>query len=239
VEPFAGGAMVGLTAAYEGLVDHVFLGELDDDVASVWQTILQGEFADIEWLCGRIMTFNVTLEDVRAVLDDIPQDTRSQAFRTIVKNRMQRGGILAAGAGLLKAGESGQGLKSRWYPETLCRRIQDLWEIRNRITFQKSDAFEVLDQYAQDSRAFFFVDPPYTVGGKKAGARLYTHNQVDHERLFQRMSSVNGSVLLTYDDTPEVRILSLKYGFQVGSISMRSTHHEKMQELLITKERTL
>lgn len=231
--------MVGLTAAYEDIVDHVFLSELDDDVASVWQTILQGSSEDIDWLCSQILHFKVSLEAVKAILDSVPQDNRSKAFRTIVKNRMQRGGILAAGAGLVKSGEFGQGLKSRWYPETLCRRIQDLWVIRDRITFQNSDAFEAIDHYTLERQAFFFVDPPYTVGGKKAGARLYTHNQIDHERLFQKMSSVMGSVLLTYDDTPEVRSLSLKYGFQVESVSMRSTHHEKLQELLITKERTL
>jgi DNA adenine methylase len=39
VEPFAGGAIVGLSVAAEGLAEHVFLGELDDDVAAVWQTI--------------------------------------------------------------------------------------------------------------------------------------------------------------------------------------------------------
>jgi len=40
-----------------------------------------------------------------------------------VKNRVNRGGILAPGAGMIKQGEKGKGLKSRWYPETLKRRI--------------------------------------------------------------------------------------------------------------------
>jgi DNA adenine methylase len=40
IEPFSGGAIVGLTAAFENLVDHVTLVELDDQVAAVWENII-------------------------------------------------------------------------------------------------------------------------------------------------------------------------------------------------------
>ncbi len=33
IEPFAGGAIIGLTAAFEGLAQHITLVELDEDVA--------------------------------------------------------------------------------------------------------------------------------------------------------------------------------------------------------------
>src|SRR5437870_1236520 len=55
VEPFAGGAIVGLTVAAERLADHVTLVELDTQVAAVWQTI----FCDPgggEWLAHKIRT---------------------------------------------------------------------------------------------------------------------------------------------------------------------------------------
>ena len=124
-----------------------------------------------------------------------PKSIRARAFRTIVKNRMQRGGIMAAGAGLVKTGEAGRGLKSRWYPETLAHRIEVLQGLRDRISFEQADAFDVVRRFADDPNAFFFVDPPYTAGGKKAGARLYTHNEIDHEGLFALMSRVRGSVV--------------------------------------------
>lgn len=235
VEPFAGGAMAGLSAAAEGLAKHVFLGELDDDVAAVWQTIFHGKPADVKWLCQQIIGFKVNLENVRATLTDNPKNVRGRAFRTIVKNRMQRGGILAAGAGLVKAGEAGRGLNSRWYPETLARRIEALQAVRERITFEQVDAFEVVQRYADDTNAFFFVDPPYTAGGKKAGARLYTHNEIDHEGLFALMASVRGSVMLTYDDAPEVRSMAQRHGFRVEPVPMKNTHHEVIRELLVLK----
>lgn len=235
VEPFAGGAMAGLSAAAESLTEHVFMSELDDDVAAVWQTIFHGKNADVAWLCKQIIGFDVTLENVRRILDGNPKSVRGRAFRTIVKNRMQRGGIMAAGAGLVKAGEAGRGLKSRWYPETLARRIETLQAMRDRITFEQADAFEVVRRYADDANAFFFVDPPYTAGGKKAGARLYTHNEIDHEGLFTLMESVRGSVMLTYDDVPEVRSMARRHGFRVEPVPMKNTHHEVIRELLILK----
>src|SRR5438132_3806358 len=40
IEPFAGGGIVGLTAGFERLADHVILVENDSNVAAVWHTIL-------------------------------------------------------------------------------------------------------------------------------------------------------------------------------------------------------
>jgi DNA adenine methylase len=235
VEPFAGGAMVGLSVAAECLADKVILSELDDDVAAVWKTIFQSANTDATWLRKRITGFEVNLPNVREVLESSAKTTREKAFRTIVKNRMQRGGIMAAGAGLIKEGEAGRGLMSRWYPETLASRIKVLAGLRDRVSFEQTDAFKVIKRYAGVPDAFFFIDPPYTAGGKKAGRRLYTHNEIDHENLFSLMASVRGSVMLTYDDVSEVRTMAKRHGFRVEAIPMKNAHHEVIRELLILK----
>ncbi|WP_172909951.1 DNA adenine methylase [Photorhabdus heterorhabditis] len=235
VEPFAGGAISGLSMAAEGLAKRVFLCELDDDVAAVWETVFHGSDDDVAELSKKITSFDVTLENVKAVLDNKPRSTKHRAFRTIIKNRMQRGGIMAAGAGLVKEGEAGKGLKSRWYPETLATRIKLLRTLKDSIEFEQGDAFNVVRRFADDLNAFFFIDPPYTAGGKKAGSRLYTHNEVDHEGLFALMANVRGSVMMTYDDAPEVRELAERYGFRIERVPMKNTHHAIIYELLIMK----
>lgn len=235
VEPFAGGAMAGLTAAAEELAYTVVLSELDADVAAVWETTFDGTDAAVDWLCNQIASFEVSLENVQRVLAGNPKSDAARAFRTIVKNRMQRGGIMAAGAGLVKAGEAGRGLRSRWYPETLAERIRGLRDLRDRITFQKGDAFDTIQQFIANPNAFFFIDPPYTAGGKKSGNRLYTHNEVDHERLFSLMATARGSVMLTYDDAPEVREMAMRHRFRIQTVPMKNTHHAIIRELLILK----
>lgn len=233
VEPFTGGGIVGLTAAFENLAEHVVLVELDQQVAAVWQAILGG---DAEWLAKRILDFEMTHDNARDALAATTGGTREQAFRTILKNRTFHGGILAPGATFIKHGENGKGLKSRWYAETLATRIRAIGELRDRFTFVHGDGMEVMREHGRKKRAAFFIDPPYTAGGtngKRAGTRLYVHHELDHERLFATAETVAGDVLLTYDDAPDVRKLAADHAFEVESIAMKNTHHAKMTELLI------
>ncbi len=233
VEPFAGGAIVGLTVAFEQLAEHVILAELDEQVAAVWRTIVD---RDGEWLANEILRFELTPEAVTDVLGQSDLSTERQAFQIILKNRVQRGGILAPGAGLVKYGEAGKGLRSRWYPQTLQRRILDIVAIRDRLTFIEGDGVEIMQRLAADGDAVFFIDPPYTAAGKKAGSRLYSRYELDHEALFALTSTLRGDFLMTYDDTAFVRDLAARHGFSTRLVAMKNTHHAKMTELLIGRD---
>lgn len=73
----------------------------------------------------------------------------------------------------------------------------------------------------------------YTAAGKKAGSRLYTHSELNHEELFEIASRLQGDFLMTYDDTESVRSLARSYNFDTRVVPMKNTHHTKMTELLI------
>jgi DNA adenine methylase len=236
VEPFAGGASCGLMVANEHLVETVVLGELDVNVAAVWELLVDGSDQSVNWLCKRIETFDMMLRNVRVVLDAETHTLRDRAFRTLVQNRTARGGILAPGAGLSKSGEAGRGLKSRWYPETLVKRIRLIRSIRGGLSFQYGDAFDLIKTYSRASTTAWLIDPPYTVSGtKRAGARLYSEFEVDHDELFRRCAELKGPVMMTYNDSVEVRDLAKRFGFAVSDIAMKSTHHAVHRELLLTK----
>lgn len=185
---------------FEGLAEKVVLIELDSDVAAVWQTIL-GDGG--EWRSNRIYHFKLTAENARQVLRSRPRDARERAFATVLRNRLQRGGILAPGAGLMKYGENGKGLRSRWYPETLRRRIMDIVGVREKIRIVHGEGVKFLEKCATRKGAAFFIDPPYVV----AGRRLYRHSDVDHEKLFALARRLEGDFLFTYDDSEEIRKL--------------------------------
>jgi len=219
IEPFAGGGIVSLTVAAENLADHVIMVELDDQVAAVWRTILLG---DGYWLADKIVTFALTTENAAAVLAKTPETVGEKAFQTILKNRIYRGGILAHGSGMLKYGENGKGIKSRWYPQTLKKRIIAITEMRHRISFIEGDGIETMQDYADRPDAVFFIDPPYTAAGKKAGRRLYTHADLDHEELFRVTHTVVGDFLMTYDDAEGVRELAQRQGFDRELVAMKS-----------------
>ncbi len=230
IEPFAGGGIVGLTAAFEDLAQSVLLVELDAQVACVWQTIL-GEHN--EWLAERIMNFELNAQTVGRELAEEKSEVYEKAFQTILRNRTNHGGILAPGTGVLKRGENGKGLTSRWYPQTLKRRILDIQAIQNRTQVVHCDGLTVLKENAHCPNTVFFIDPPYTAAGKKAGARLYTHSELDHEELFAIAETLTGDFLMTYDNADGVVDLARKHGFQVQAIPMKNTHHAQMTELII------
>jgi DNA adenine methylase len=232
IEPFAGGGIVGLTAAFENLVEAVILVELDPQIASVWQTILS---ADASWLAQKIADFEVTANNIETVLGNSPSSTREKAFQTILKNRINHGGILATGAGRIKTGENGKGLTSRWYPQTLGKRILDIAAIKERLQFIEGDGIEVMRENSSCGNSAFFIDPPYTAGGKRAGIRLYTYSDIDHEALFATAEQLAGSFLMTYDNAEYVRILAQKYNFFTKNIAMKNTHHAQMTELVISR----
>lgn len=235
IEPFAGGAIVGLTIAVENLADKVVLCELDSDVAAVWRVVFGQNDLDARWLFDQILGATLSETFVRTTIDSEPESVKEKAFRTVIKNRCQRGGILAPGAGLVKAGENGKGLLSRWYPETLVKRMTLLRSVRERVEFIQDDAFNLIREHAANPTAAWFVDPPYSLGGKKAGSRLYLHNSIDHEKLFARMAGVDGQFLMTYDDAPEVIEMAGNQGLVFARVPMKNTHHKVMYELLIKK----
>lgn len=235
IEPFAGGAIVSLTAIMEDLAERTILVERDRDVAAFWRAaLLHGPR-----LVARIAEFTPTRERVRDLERGTPDGVLEQGFRTLVLNRTHRAGILAPGSSLSRHGENGKGILSRWYPKTLIARLSAITAHADRITFHEADSMQMIEPLLQSwgRDAAVFVDPPYTAGGKRAGTRLYTHNDLDHERLFWIMAQHEGSVLMTYDYSPEVVRLVARYGFQAVQVRMKNAHHNRLAELVITRER--
>ncbi len=231
IEPFAGGAIVGLTAVFTKLAEYVTLVEIDEQVAAVWDTIIESEHG--LWLADQIMSFEMSPANVDRLFAKSDGTLRHMALQTIIKNRVNRGGILATGAGRLKHGENGRGIQSRWYPETLAKRIRDIVDQRARLSFIHGNGLDVIEQHISDPYAIFFVDPPYTASSKKPGKRLYHHHEVDHAKLFALLAQCSGDFLMTYDNVDEAKALAKQHQFDTLAVPMKNTHHAKLNELLV------
>ncbi len=227
IEPFAGGGIVSLTAAFEKMAEQITMVEIDEDIAAVWEVILNDKN---KWLADKIYSYDLTHANVKAELENPNKELHDIAFCTILKNRVFHGGILAKGSGMIKNGENGKGITSRWYPKTLRDRILAIDYVKDKISFISGDAFKVLEQNLHDENAYFFIDPPYTIAGK----RLYTYFEIDHEKLFNLTAKLKGKFMLTYDDTPEIRELVHKYNLQFRTIPMKTTLHFEKNEIIIS-----
>jgi len=227
IEPFAGGGIVSLTAAFEKLADHITMTEIDEEVAAVWEVILSDQN---EWLANKIFDFDLTYKNIQLELNNPHKSDQDIAFCTILKNRIFHGGIITKGSGLIKNGENGKGIHSRWYPKTLRNRILAINYLRNRLSFKREDAFDIIERNKNNNNIYYFIDPPYTIAGK----RLYTYFDVNHDRLFTLISQMKGKFLLTYDDTEEIRGLTKKNNLKFKTIDMKTTHHLEKREIIIS-----
>jgi DNA adenine methylase len=227
IEPFAGGGIVSLTAAFENLAKQIMMVEIDEEVASVWEVILNEQN---NWLANKILNFKLSRENIHKELSNPKKEIQDLAFSTILKNRVFHGGIIAKGSGMIKNGENGKGIASRWYAKTLADRIKAINYIKHKIVFLQTNAFNVIEEYSQNEDHYFFIDPPYTIAGK----RLYTYYEIDHEKLFFLVSKIKGKFMLTYDDTEEIRKLADKYYLPFYTIPMKTTHHLEKNEIIIS-----
>ena len=235
VEPFAGGAVVSLTAVMEGLAMRAFMIERDPDVAAFWRAALEHGDA----LMDRVRDFKLTRKAVERLANQAPRDDIEHGFRTLVLNRTRRGGVLAPGAALIKRGENGSGVASRWYPNTLIKRLRAIQQHADRITFREGDGVRELRYMAgDDAGACFFIDPPYTArGGKHAGARLYAHHTVDHAALFATLAESGANFLMTSDHSDEIVALVRRHGFHAETVTMKNSHYKSVKESILTTAR--
>ena len=229
VEPFAGGASIALSCLEANICQKTILIELDPNIAAVWKTILGREW---KRLVKKIQSFTPTITSLEKELEETAVSTFERAWQTILLNRINHGGITATGSGRLRRGESGKGIGSRWYPETLVRRIERIRALRKRIKFIQGDGLKFL-QNGGETRSIYFIDPPYP----KAGRRLYDCWNVDHSGLFTAMGGLDRPFMASYEQTPEIRKLARAHGFQTKPTTMFSRLHREKQELLISNDR--
>ena len=224
-EPFAGGASVSLGAVAGGLCERAHLMELDEEVAAVWETIInRGEGTA---LGEKIISFVPTRESVMELISDDPPSLVDRALAALVKNRTHWGGICAPGSSLM--GD----VAARWYPETLARRVEAVGELRGRLSFTLGDGVRWMSGGCSGAAAIF-ADPPYTMGGRMEGRRLYLRHRVDHEAILAAAAASRGSVLATYHDTEEVRKGARRHSLEVMRTPPVSSR--KPGELLVGRD---
>lgn len=179
VEPFTGGGIISLTALFENLAERVVMVELDDAVAAVWETVVGGDAA---WLADRVLHFQMSREAVLEELQKTPATRRERAFQTILKNRTLHGGILAEGSSFIRHGENGKGIGSRWYPETLAKRLMNLGQMAERIDFRHADGLQVMAEFSQVRQRGGLLRRSALHRGRQARRKAALHASRDRPR---------------------------------------------------------
>jgi DNA adenine methylase len=203
VEPYAGGASVGLSLLVEGYADHIHINDLDPAVFAFWNAVL----GDTERLCARISDTEVSVDEwfrQRAVQASLSPDTFDLAFSTFFMNRTNRSGIITGG---IIGGRNQDGpwrLDARYNRDDLIRRIRKIARFSSRISLSRLDALDFLTTWFSDTapKSFIYLDPPYY----KKGSDLYRNHYGpgDHIAVAKATRKLRVPWIVSYDADPNV-----------------------------------
>jgi len=205
VEPFAGGASVGLSLLLAGKIENLYLNDADFGIYSLFYTIKY--FPQI--LIHRIKTFTPSEKAFKeaklSVLGGYKGlDTTDAAWVMLIVNRLAYSGIVKANCM--------SNPKARWNPDNLIRKIKAIDKYSEHIFISNVDAYDFIEEMYWYSNTTLFIDPPYFQKGKFLYNLYYTPE--DHEKLSFLLNQLyqgmpGADMIITYDYCKEIAELYL------------------------------
>jgi DNA adenine methylase len=200
VEPFAGGAGVGLSLLFNEYVEEIVLNDLDEGVAAFWRAA----FEHTDELEQRVRRCTPTIDEWHRQHDRYTRKKGNDlelGFAAFFLNRTNRSGILDARpiGGYEQIGK--WGIEARFNSEELADRIRRIGRYASRVTVCQEDGIELTRRYLKDADAFIYADPPYLQ--KADDLYLNALTWKDHARLAKYLRR-GERWFLTYDADPRI-----------------------------------
>lgn len=207
VEPYAGGAAIGLDLLFTGQVKEITINDLDRSVYAFWKAIMM----DPEEICSRIQKTQINVKNWNAAQDIQKNKKRANildlGFSTFFLNRTNYSGILNAGMLGGKNQTSRYGIDARFNKQNLVERIMRISEHKRNIHVRNMDAMDLVTQLSKKQgiqNTLYYFDPPYYT----KGASLYMNHyqKTDHENIAKYIKRIRHSKwIVSYDDVSEIR----------------------------------
>lgn len=197
IDLYCGGASVGLSFLFSGIIDHLIMNDLDKGVYTLFHVILNKPYALIDMINNTIPNkeiFNYYRDMIKK--DYIGYSEINIAFGFLLVNRCSFSGIWNA--------NPLTNITSRWNTKMLERRILKIHEYKEKITLYNMDGIELLEDLYWNNNNLIFIDPPYV----EKGNLLYHcyYNSLDHLELANMIRSLTlehpggADIVVTYDD---------------------------------------
>jgi len=227
IEPFVGGASVGLQFLQYELAEKVIFMDLDPWVASFWRTV----FFDTYWLVEKIRTTKVTLELWKQLKKSKPRSIREQAWACFYLNRTSFSGILEEKVGPLGGREQKSEYKidCRFPRETLIKRILQAASFKDKVYGVWNCSWEEGIASIKDKQKnnklprkglFYYFDPPFF----EQAEELYRFYFLEKDHIYLRdyLLKLKENWLLSYDLSEQVETL---YGEAIKNKTNGTNHH--------------
>ena len=204
VEPYAGGAGLAIELLNRGVVNSIWLNDIDGGVSAFWNAVLNHS----DEFCQLIDDTPVTIEEWFKQKELLCNSSGlKRAFAFFFLNRTNRSGILTAGVIGGKAQSGKWKVDCRFNKADLISRIQNLALARDSIHFSNADAVDFMNQFSTDKTRslFFYLDPPYYLKG--AGLYFNAYCDDDHEKVSETVRQFKSPWIVSYDNHEFIRNL--------------------------------
>lgn len=233
VEPFAGGAGIGLSLLCSEYVSRIIINDLNYSIYAFWYSVLNYT----NQLCDRIENTNVTVDEWY-IQKEIQKNENASildlGFSTFFLNRTNRSGIINGGV-IGGVDQSGKWkIDARFNKSELINRIQRIARYKDRISLYNLDASELLTKILPKLpvKSFIYLDPPYYKKGQHLYQNYYNHQ--DHENLAVFVKSIkNVYWLLTYDNAEPIHELYKDMRKYIYSINYSAAKKYSGSEIVI------
>jgi DNA adenine methylase len=205
VEPYAGGAGVGIELLLGDYVSHIYLNDSSFPIYCFWNSIVSHP----DEFCWLIRSASLDVDEWkrhRTIFQNPTQYSEIEVgFSTFYLNRCNRSGILSGGliGGLAQTGE--WKMDARFPRNELIYRIEAIAEKSDSISVKNLDAERFILEYIPSlpENTLVYCDPPYF----KKSRDLYLHHygEKDHARIAGVIQNyLARRWVVSYDSVPEI-----------------------------------
>jgi len=209
VEPYAGGAAIGLELLFQEYVTKIHVNDLSQPVYSFWKAVLN----DTDELCRLIKNTKLSVAswDRQKRIFTNPDDHSftQLGFATFYLNRTNRSGILNGG---VIGGRDQSGpwkIDARYNAAELAFRVESIAKMRKKIKLTQSDALALLRHGLPKwpQKTLIYLDPPYFEQGRQLYYDYYKSD--DHAELakFIEANMKRKHWIVCYDNVAPIRKL--------------------------------
>lgn len=239
IEPFAGGAAVGLGLLFQEHVEEIVINDFDYRVYAFWASVTERSKQFVRMVEEVPLSVEEWERQRKIYLRPRSHSRLQVGFASFYMNRCNRSGIMVNGGPIGGIEQTGRWkIDARFNRENLIARIDRIVEHRHRIHVTNLDARELLDWSSAEfggRKSFVYLDPPYY--NKGAGLYFNSFQHEDHESLAEYLR--DGFALpwiLTYDNVEAIRRL-YSWADQLAFTLHYSAYESRQgSELLITPD---
>lgn len=233
VEPYAGGAGIGLSLLFNEHVSSIIINDINPSIYAFWYSVLNHP----NELCDLILNVPVTMNEwhIQQNIQSCPNSCSllELGFSTFFLNRTNRSGIIKGG---VIGGQSQSGkwkIDARFNKENLVKRIKQIARYSDRIKLYNLDAAKFITEILppMPKNTLVYLDPPYY----NKGPELYENHyeKEDHSTLASLIKNIHVPWIVSYDYTPEICELYRGYHQVVYSLSYSAARRYKGSEVMI------